>query len=653
MINSIFELLNKYNIQKDDSILIGDSILNNQLVVKYHYLPENIDNPIKELNYTEEFNWIVDLQDKTNMAMLHLHAWEPVNYLLLAYHYTLNNDYIKKAVELIDDWYKHSLTASHKYLYYPHCVSDRSLVLSYLLELGDTGFCPRYMSELIEAHISYLSDDDNYVKFNHGTMMDRSLISLCMVTGDDDTLDFSVQRVCNNIFNTFTENMICVENSFTYTVFNLELIISTQKYLLDFRHKTIYDDFDLKMNQALDFLNTVMKPDGTLPLYGDGELISITSLKNTLLFKFYPNHTLFTRSVESNDTIKSHYYSEEGFLILKDKNFHFFIRAGDTVKNHKHADDLSFTLFHDYDIFVDPGTYSYDKGEVRNYLKSSYAHNSIVLNNENYNYLKSTNNEVYIDTFEEFEDFFYVRIVNKAYDFSIIKRSFYILKSDYSIIIVDDISTPFSVMNTQTFNLSPYFKESLTSSYVNNYTVRINNNLLIGSKEVDDVSLVYNDKTIYSEKFQQSESIPRIEFNKLERNGTFITVISKNIKNDILDNIEFNDALLKFSYMKTDYKHSLKLNKESINLDKYINIINNDDTYIVETYHSVYDSQEYAWYIYKDDIRVDIIWYQESPVFNYNFQESGVYRIRCFIRNLDNKDEKKEFSIKKNIKNLI
>src|SRR5699024_11055185 len=125
MINSIFELLNKYNIQKDDSILIGDSILNNQLVVKYHYLPENIDNPIKELNYTEEFNWIVDLQDKTNMAMLHLHAWEPVNYLLLAYHYTLNNDYIKKAVELIDDWYKHSLTASHKYLYYPHCVSDR------------------------------------------------------------------------------------------------------------------------------------------------------------------------------------------------------------------------------------------------------------------------------------------------------------------------------------------------------------------------------------------------------------------------------------------------------------------------------------------------------------------------------------------------
>lgn len=649
MINSIFKLLNKYNIQKDDSILIGDSILNNQLVVKYCYLPENIDNPIKELTYTEEFNWIIDLQDKTNMAMLHLHAWEPVNYLLLAHYYTLNNDYIKKAVELIDNWYEHSLTASHKYLYYPHCVSDRSLVLSYLLELGDTGLSPRYMSELIEAHISYLSDDDNYVKFNHGTTMDRSLISLCMVTGDDDTLEFSIQRIRKNISSTFTKNMICIENSFTYTVFNLELIISTQKYLLDFKNKRIFDDFGFKMSQALDFLNIVMKPNGTLPLYGDGELVSITSLKSTLLYKFYPNHTLFTGNFESDNNLQSYYYSEEGYLVLKNKNFHFFIRAGDNVKNHKHVDDLSFTLFHDYDIFVDPGTYNYDKGEVRNYLKSSYAHNSIVLNNENYNYLKSTNNEVYIDTFEEFEDYLYIRITNKAYDFSIIKRSFYILKCDYSIIIVDDISTPFSVMNTQTFNLSPYFKESFTSSYVNNNTILINNNLLIGSKEVDDVSLVYNDKTIYSEKFQQFESIPRIEFNKLDRNGTFITVISKNIKNDILENIEYSDALLKFSYLETDYKHSLILNKEFIKLDKYINVVKNNDTYIVETYHSVFDSQEYAWYIYKDDIRVDIIWYQEPPVFNYSFQESGKYRIRCFIRNLDNKDEKKEFSAIKNI----
>src|SRR5699024_3789004 len=151
------------------------------------------------------------------------------------------------AIEMIDDWYEHSLHATHKYLYYPHCVSDRSLILSYLLELNNPQLNSIYMSELIEAHITYLSDDKKYVNYNHGTMMDRSLISLSIVSGDDDTLNYALQRIRNNIFNTFTKNMICVENSFTYTVFNLELIISTQKYLLDLKNHKIYDEFDLEM----------------------------------------------------------------------------------------------------------------------------------------------------------------------------------------------------------------------------------------------------------------------------------------------------------------------------------------------------------------------------------------------------------------------
>lgn len=649
MNSSIFELLNKYNINKEEALLIGNSILNNQLVVKYRYLPENVDNPVKELYYSKEFNWVVDLQDKTNMAMLHLHAWEPVNYLLIAHYYTSNKIYAEKALEIIDDWYEHSLVGTHKYLYYSHCVSDRSLILSYLIQLNITESDSKYISQLIDIHRSFLIDDKNYVKFNHGIMMDRSLISLSMVIDDENTLDYAVNRLRRNISRTFTKNMICVENSFTYAIFNLELILSTQKYLLERRGRKLFIDFEHKMDKALDFLNIVKKPDGTLPLYGDGELITNTTLKNTLLYKFYSNHMLFSLQSDSTQEIQSHYYNDEGYLVLKNNDFHFFIRTGDIVKNHKHADDLSFTLFWNQDILVDSGIYNYDRGTVRDYLKSSYAHNNIILNNENYNYLTSTKNEIYLDALEDNENFFYIRLVNKAYDFSIIKRSFYILKGDYSIIIVDDISTPFSVKNTQTFNLSPSFKKSFNFSYINKNSVCINNDLMIGSLEVDDINLVYNDKSLYSERFQHAVSIPRIELNKFKKNGTFITVISRNIKNDILANIKFDSNIFEFSYLGVKYKHSLSLSKEIINLNKYINVVKNKDTFIVETYHSVFESQEYAWYIYKDGIRENIIWYQSSPSFNYTFKESGNYRIRCFIRNLDNKKEKKEFSVNKNI----
>src|SRR5699024_6533417 len=159
---------------KEESLLIGDSILNNQLVVKYRYLPENVDTPIKALYYSKEFNWVVDLQEKTNMAMLHLHAWEPINYLLIAHYYTSNKLYVKKALEIMDDWYEHSLKETHKYLYYSHCVSDRSLILSYLIELGITESDSKYISQLFEIHKSFLIHDENYLKFNYAIIVDLS-----------------------------------------------------------------------------------------------------------------------------------------------------------------------------------------------------------------------------------------------------------------------------------------------------------------------------------------------------------------------------------------------------------------------------------------------------------------------------------------------
>lgn len=49
---------------------------------------------------------------------------------------------------------------------------------------------------------------------------------------------------------------------------------------------------------------------------------------------------------------------------------------------HKHADELSFELFHNGElVIIDPGKYSYNSNAYRNYVLSARAHNTFSLEN--------------------------------------------------------------------------------------------------------------------------------------------------------------------------------------------------------------------------------------------------------------------------------
>ena len=351
MLNSIFQILNKYNIDKEESIKIAETILENNLIIKYKYIPKSLTNNIEELQFNKTFEWNIDLDNYTNMAMLHLHAWEPINYLLLAFHYTNNYEYLIKCNELMESWYTHSKYANHKYLYYTHCVADRSLILGYLKLVNSKFISNNILNDLITKHTKFLADEENYIKYNHGSMLDRSLLLLTLILRNKPLFDFSIDRFSDNIENTFTKNMICKENSFTYAIFNLELIVTTQKLLLDNLNIYLIDNFDDRINSALNFLDIVRKPNGKLPLYGDGELIDEEKLKDSVLSTFYPEHSLF-KPVIISDKIESYYYKYESYIIIKNAYFYFFVRTGDIIKNHKHADDLSFNLYIGEDIIT-------------------------------------------------------------------------------------------------------------------------------------------------------------------------------------------------------------------------------------------------------------------------------------------------------------
>ena len=653
MLNSIFKLMNKYSISREQSIKIANSIYNNDLVIKYKYIPKNLGEKKEILKFDEHFNWHLEMGTYTNMAMLHLHAWEPINYLLLGYHYTKDNKYIIKSNELIESWYKHSLEANHKYLYYSHCVADRTLILGYLIELNKPGPTSDILNKLINKHQEYLAEENNYVNYNHGSMLDRSLLLLTILLEDKSLFNFSLERLHNNICNTFTKNMICKENSFTYTVFNLEFIVSIQRYLLDHINVSLIDNFDTKITQALDFLYIVKKPDGELPIYGDGELIDKDKMNNSILKEFYPNHSLFNERIDFGETLETYYFQDESYIIVKSNYFYLFVRTGDIIKNHKHADDLSIILYLGEDVFIDPGTYNYDKGEIRDYLKSATAHNGIVLNNENYNYLETDKQNIFIQSVKEYEEFIHIVLVNNCYSYAKITRNLYILKQSNSIVIGDHIYSPLKVTSSQTFNIAKHLKENFAIDVKNHNNLTINDKFIIKSFSKGDLRISYNQKNIYSESFQESEIIPKIEFINFQDEVNQITYVGKANDAIIIKSRKENDNDISLVLNNKNIYLPFEYNKSVINIGKYINIYKLNEEYFIEIYHNLFVDQQYAIYIYNDiNEKEAILWYQDNPVFKYKFLKNGKYRIRCFIRNTIT-GEKSEFSMYKYVKNAI
>src|SRR5699024_309110 len=96
------------NLSSKELLKISDNIQNDKLIVKYNYIPESLNDIPAQLYFCKEFDWNIDFQEKTNMAMLHLHSLEPIKYLLLSYNKSKNIDLLYKSIEILISWNTHS-----------------------------------------------------------------------------------------------------------------------------------------------------------------------------------------------------------------------------------------------------------------------------------------------------------------------------------------------------------------------------------------------------------------------------------------------------------------------------------------------------------------------------------------------------------------
>src|SRR5699024_6063233 len=205
--------------------------------------------------------------------------------------------------------------------------------------------------------------------------------------------------------------------------------------------------------------------------------------------------------------------------------------------------------------------------------------------------------------------------------------------------------SPLYNLNTQIFNLGPNIRNVKNTEGLQN-SISLNDNILISFDNNTSFNARESKHSIgkYAEKFHSLTNTLQLKLNKNGKHQTMTTLIQNqyqsifSVKTDFL---EFNKIIL--SNNKKQYILDLQPELETFTIDKYLHINNLNNLYFWKVYSNNYSEEEYVFYIYKNDIRFDTIWYTENNTIEYEFYEPGTYSIRCFIRNKNNQSEKTEF----------
>ncbi len=206
-----------------------------------------------------------------------------------------------------------------------------------------------------------------------------------------------------------------VEHSIHYQVFVSKLLGEWIATLWK-SGQPIHPEVVWRWNQAIEMLSRLQRSDGSFPLYGDGYRTPDPNIEGSIEeisdFLFALHSWLQGAPDKARNPllpwkIGSAYWlaspqarcqmqgTGSGIAIARTREAARELvlpyQVGDSLAGqvHAHADSLSFTLSDEAGaILIDPGGYGEVADEWRTYFRSTYAHNTVVVNGENMSHLQ-------------------------------------------------------------------------------------------------------------------------------------------------------------------------------------------------------------------------------------------------------------------------
>jgi hypothetical protein len=319
-------------------------------------------------NLTVPVDWNQDPYH-SNTFRLFLQAWHFMTPLLVGYEKTGDDKLLTAALQIAGDWvtqYDKPTTPLTKFVWYDMAVSSRAAMLAYLIRKGtQKRILPperaRALLASAKAHGAWLADPKHYEKrHNHGLFADTGLLMLCRQL---DALkecaawqQTARQRFRKTLRQTVSRSGVHLEHSTSYHFTVIELL-----------ERAMRADAELGVTETRDRMRAVapwfVQPDGRLPQIGD------TSDA--------PAPDWAAKAAAGVDGVR--FFRDAGYFVVRRGTSHLLVTAGYHRRVHKHDDDLSFALFEQRRVLVDPGFAGYNESGERQFLLSARAHNLLIV----------------------------------------------------------------------------------------------------------------------------------------------------------------------------------------------------------------------------------------------------------------------------------
>ena len=457
--------------------------------------------------------WNDKLDDKT--YQVYIHSLLILRYFTFAYRETNKEVYIDKAKEYLNRYL--SRKDKSKYSWHEQSVAGRlNNILHFTGEYYKSEPKPKELNDYLKTHISFLLNDDNYKKNNHGIMMDSALASSLRLL-NDDLLKFKkpivekvIVRAREAILRDFSEKGLHLENSPDYHRLTVKWLLALERKL-NVEEATLGDEYVNKLKESEKLDAIIATPNNRYPIMGDS---SDGQYKGEKSFDNFIDKTA-GRAIFHNKKIRS----QLTFI------------AGYGSKGHKHYDDLSF-IFHDgkQAVFNDSGKYNYDKSSrLRNHVISPMAHNSLAIYKENYtiSHKDEIKKKIYIAREEQKESYNLVQGYNKSYGKNIVLKRTLVFFEDNSILIYDKFKAEKPITAAVNFNLGI---DVLTEKVAKGeFLIKGENNYFLKSHIGKFTSVQLDDTNfnpcIISNRFNTVEKNNRILFRQKTSKGAFLTTI--------------------------------------------------------------------------------------------------------------------------------
>jgi len=408
---------------------------------------------------------------------------------------TGRREYATKAIDLFEDWMQ-----SNPYPYGPNwiCAMEVAIrLVNWAAALENLRNCPFVSDDFLwrayrnlYQHAVFIEENIEFVSKGMNTNhYIADLLGLLVAGRIFDSKNartwraIAVSELEEEIRDQTYPDGFCYESSLNYHLLTTEMFLLA--YHLERDNGRLSQNFTTQLVSMLTVIRNLLKPDGTLPNFGDGDSGRIlipngraqqdavnllntgaalldkpelaTTRKATLDAVWMLGDQAFVSMRLSTNSVTlsgSKVLGDSGLAVIRDRENYLFLGANEVgtggLGNHKHNDMLSIELsVGDTNFIVDSGTYTYTSdASERNRFRSTSAHSVPTIKNREQNrfipkllFAVRQDAEVRVDHWTSDETYVYIDTEHSGYvrlsDPVLIRRSIYYDKIERLWIIRD------------------------------------------------------------------------------------------------------------------------------------------------------------------------------------------------------------------------